>query len=314
MNKKYTVPGLVITAMTLAIVGATYASNTGAVLLRPAGTIAASEKRLMIFALALSLIVVIPVFIMLFGFAWKYRDGRGAKHTPGASKNIFLETIWWGVPLIMIVVLSMVTWRSSHELDPFQKLNSPTKPLTIQVVALEWKWLFIYPDQHMATVNFVQFPKNTPVTFQITADAPMNSFFIPKLGGQMYAMPGMSTQLHLMADRTGDFRGLSANLSGEGFEGMHFTARSSSQADFNKWVHGVHNSGASLTSAAYAELVKPSQNNKPLVYASAEHNLYTDIQMKYMMPGINSDQETQEHEHTDPSQPGMQHMEGMDVE
>jgi cytochrome o ubiquinol oxidase subunit 2 len=248
--------------------------------------VAQKERGLIILATLLSVIVVVPVFTLLGVIAWKYREGNTkAKYTPEADGNRVAETIWWLIPLLLIAVLSVINWQSSHELDPFRSLNTSAKSMTIQVVAMDWKWLFIYPDQHIASVNFVQFPKDTQLNFQITSDAPMNGFWIPQLGGQVYAMSGMSMQLHLMASKTGDFAGSSSNISGKGFAGMKFTARSSSQADFDSWVRSAKKSPNHLTLSAYNKLAAPSENNKTAVYSSAEHGLYDTIVMKYMMPG-----------------------------
>ena len=156
--------------------------------------------------------------------------------------------------------------------------------MKIQVVALQWKWLFIYPEEGIATVNFIQFPVDTPVNFEITADAPMNSFWIPQLGGMIYAMPAMRSKLHLIANEMGDFRGVSANLSGTGFAGMTFVAKSSSQADFEEWVHSVRHSNRTLTSESYNQLAMPSQNNPVASYVLLDNNLFEEILMKYMPP------------------------------
>ncbi len=145
----------------------------------------------------------------------------------------------WAVPIILIASLSVLNWKSTHELDPYQPIASNAPPLTVEVVALDWKFLFIYPQQNIATVNFIEFPVNTPLNFQLTADAPMSSFWIPQLGSQIYAMPAMSTQLHLIANSTGDFRGMDTEINGAGFSGMKFAARSVSQTDFNAWVASV---------------------------------------------------------------------------
>ncbi len=165
-------------------------------LLDPKGVVAQKERDLMVVAGLMTLVVVVPVFLLTFGIAWRYRaTNTKAKYTPNWDHNIVLETIWWTVPTLLILILGGIIWKSSHELDPFKPLASTNEPMIIQVVALDWKWLFIYPDQQIATVNYVEFPENTPVQFHITADAPMNSFWIPQLGGQIYAMAGMSTQL-----------------------------------------------------------------------------------------------------------------------
>jgi cytochrome o ubiquinol oxidase subunit 2 len=186
--------------------------------LNPKGIVALKEYRLIIISTLMMLIVVVPVFFMTVFFAWKYRaDNTKAKYKPDEDQNHLAEVVWWGVPFLIIAVLGVITWKSCFELDPFTPLKMNTKPLKIQVIALRWKWLFIYPEQKIATVNFFQFPEKTPINFEITSDAPMNSFWLPELGGQIYAMPGMSTKLHLIADTEGSYRGSSANISGTGF-------------------------------------------------------------------------------------------------
>lgn len=263
---------------------AVYLRGHSIAVLNPQGLIANKERDLIVTLTLLMLIVVIPVFVLTFAIAWKYREGNTtARYAPEWDHNRWAEAVWWAVPLVLIAVISMISWRSSHELDPFKPLGSSTPPITIQVVALQWKWLFIYPQQNIATVNFVQFPKNTPVNFQITADAPMNSFWIPQLGGQIYAMAGMSTQLHLMADGVGSYRGSSANLSGQGFADMRFIAKSSSGADFDNWIRLVKRSQNSLTMAEYDKLAQPSRNNPPTIYSSKPPSLYDTILTKYRL-------------------------------
>jgi cytochrome o ubiquinol oxidase subunit 2 len=255
--------------------------------LNPSGEIAQKQLNLIIFTSALSLLIVIPVFAMTAYIVWKYRVTNTTpktKYNPDWDHSRSAEAIWWLIPLFLISILAVVTWKSSHDLDPYKSLVSDKKPITVQVVALQWKWLFIYPEQDIASVNFLQFPKDTPVDFKITADAPMNSFWIPKLGGQVYAMSGMQTELHLMADQAGDYPGASANISGDGFAGMKFTARASSQADFDKWVQTAKSSPNALDSKAYNQLAKPSKNNKPAYYSSSEKGIYATVMMKYMMP------------------------------
>lgn len=277
-----------ITLIVLWLIGlvAWYVQGKNFAVLNPQGMVAVKERNLMIATVLLGLIVVIPVYVMLFLFAWRYREGnKKAKYSPELSGNAFAETLWWGIPSAIILTLSIITWNSSHALDPHKALNLSTKPLTIQVVALDWKWLFIYPQQNVASVNFVQLPVGTPVTFDITADAPMNSFWIPQLGGQIYAMPGMSTQLHLIADKAGAYDGSSANLSGRGFSGMRFTAQAGSQTNFTNWLETARSSSSQLNQAAYDQLSKPSENNSAALYSSVEHDLYDKIVLKYMAPG-----------------------------
>lgn len=276
------------TLLGLVIVGGIWYFRTHTVaLFATEGPVAHRQRDLMFFALALSLIVIVPVFIMLALIIWRYRDSNTkGKYSPKLAGNRMAELIWWGIPSILIIILSVVTWHSSHELDPYKPLQNPanTKPITIQVVALQWKWLFIYPEQGIATVNYLQFPEKTPVNFQITADAPMNSFWIPQLGGQVYAMSGMTTKLHLMADHTGTYRGSSANISGEGFAGMKFDAHSSSAQDFTQWVRHTQQSSPRLTTEIYDTLVRPSKEAPVTLYSSPDAGLFDTIVMKYMTP------------------------------
>lgn len=258
--------------------------------LNPKGTIGAQEKHLILLATGLMLIVVIPVFVMTALIVWRYRaDGkhtRERKYTPEWDRDPRLEALWWGIPIVIIMVLAVVAWKSSHQLDPYRPLASTNPPLTVQVVALDWKWLFIYPEQHVASVNLLEIPVNTPVNFQVTADAPMNSFWIPSLGGQIYAMPGMATQLHLIATSAGSYRGSSANISGEGFADMAFTARAASQRDFDDWVFKAKQSAAVLSQSAYDKLSKPGTLKEPVFYADTAPNLFTTIVYKYMDPSL----------------------------
>jgi cytochrome o ubiquinol oxidase subunit 2 len=262
-----------------------YIVNHDIAVLNPSGQIGVKESDLILTSTLLMLIVVIPVFGMAVFFAWRYRaSNTKAVHAPEWEHNYIAEYCWWGVPLIIIGILAVITWKSSHELNPFRPIETETKPLKIQVVALQWKWLFLYPEQGVAAINFVQFPEKTPIAFEITSDAPMNSFWIPKLGGQIYAMPAMRTQLHLISDETGDFRGVSANISGEGFAGMTFTARASSKEDFETWVQAVHQGQKQFDSMQYNQLVMPSVNHPMESYVLTQENLFDQIIMKYMMP------------------------------
>jgi cytochrome o ubiquinol oxidase subunit 2 len=242
------------------------------------GIIADKERNLMITAMLMSLIVVVPVFIMLFTFAWRYRaDNHKAKYTPDWDRNWLAETVWWGVPLILISILSVITWRSAHDLDPFKPISSNQKPLNVQVVALQWRWLFIYPDQKIATMNYFEMPVGRPVNFQITADAPMNSFWIPRLSGQMYAMCGMATELHVMADKPGNYRGSSANISGEGFAGMQFIDYVVDNDEFGAWVKSTQKSTDTISWSRYVELSKSTQNAKTASFTVKEPDLFDKI-------------------------------------
>lgn len=289
MKLKYRFFFLGALILAFAVVAMRYLLHTNIPVLEPKGIIGIKELHLIVFALLLSLIVVIPVFILLFSFAWRYREGnKSAKYSPELDHSNLAEALWWLIPSAIIVVLGTVAWTSSHQLDPSRPIASQTPQMTIQVVALDWKWLFIYPQQDVASVNYIQIPVNTPVDFEITSDTVMNSFWIPQLGGQIYAMPGMSTQLHLMADQTGSFNGLSANISGEGFAGMTFVTKATSEASFNAWVRQVKHSSHQLNLAAYAQLAKPSQNNPIAYYSTPQVGLYNTEVMKYMMPATST--------------------------
>jgi len=285
MKKTFKIAVLVLLVLGTVALAALYISNHSIAVLDPKGMIGEKERDLIITASLLMLIVVVPVFILTLAFAWKYRVSNGkARHDPDWEHNYIAEYCWWGVPFVIIVILAIITWKSSHELNPFSPIESNKKPLAIQVVALDWKWLFIYPEQGIATVNFVQFPEKTPLSFEITADAPMNSFWIPQLGGQIYAMPAMRSKLNLIANEIGSYRGASANISGEGFAGMKFVAKSSSQEDFDQWVQSIKQSSSYLDLSEYNQLVNPSSYNPVAYYILGQKDLFDRIMMKYMEP------------------------------
>jgi len=251
-------------------------------LLDPKGQVGIEQKNLILIATGLMLLVVIPVIIMTVAFAWKYRaSNKAATYTPDWSHSTKIEAAVWIIPILIIIALGYVTYHSTHKLDPYRPLDSDVKPIQIDVVALDWKWLFIYPEQGIATVNKINFPANTPVNFRVTSDAVMNSFFIPGLGGQIYAMAGMTTKLHLIANENGVFDGISANYSGAGFTGMKFKATATSQADFDAWVAEVKQSPLKLGKAEYEALAKPSEYNPVALYSEAPAELFQSIVDKY---------------------------------
>jgi cytochrome o ubiquinol oxidase subunit 2 len=256
------------------------------VIWNPKGLIALKERNLIILIVSIMLIVVIPVFISVFYVFWKYRqENTKSNYAPNWTGNIFSKIIIWAIPTVVIIALSLITWKAAHELDPYKPIESSTKPITIQVVALRWKWLFIYPEQNIASVNFVQFPINTPINLLLTADeAPMNSFWIPSLSGQIYAMQSMETKLHLIANNFGDFSGEAAEINGSGLSGMRFTARVGTKDEFENWIKLTKKSSNLLTLDVYNQLLKPSENNKSVFYSSVDKNLYDNIIMKYMYP------------------------------
>ena len=258
-------------------------SGCNMALLDPKGQVAADEKSLIITATLLMLLVVIPVIFMTLYFAWKYRESNTeATYTPNWSYSHRIEAVVWAVPIAIILVLGTITWKTTHALDPYRPLDSKVKPITIEVVSLDWKWLFIYPDQHIATINEIQFPAGTPVNFRITSDTVMNVFFIPQLGSQIYAMAGMQTQVNLIADTAGTYDGLSTNFSGAGFPDMKFTATASSQADFDAWVAKVKASPNKLGLDNYGELSKPSTKDPVKYFSTVEPVLYAAVLDKYM--------------------------------
>lgn len=257
-------------------------------LLNPTGQVGLEQRNLIITATLLMLLVVVPVIVMTFLFAWKYRaTNTSAVYTPKWSHSTKIEIAVWAVPVLIIIALGYVTYVSTHELDPYRPLESDVKPITIEVVSLDWKWVFIYPEQGIATVNKIVFPTNTPVNFKVTSDSVMNSFFIPGLGGQIYAMAGMQTKLHLIANRDAEMEGISANYSGAGFTGMKFKAISTSQENFDAWVSEVKKAPKQLEKAEYEALTKPSQNNPVELFSSVTPGLFQIIVDKYegMKPG-----------------------------
>lgn len=274
-----------------------YASKQDLAILNTSGEIARRQHEILSFAFWLSMVVIIPVFALTIFISIRYRNNKKtkSKYSPNWAHNTKLETIWWGIPIAIIFVLSVVTWRTSHTLDPYKPLDNSNTPVSVQVVALQWKWLFLYPEENIATVNQLVIPENRPINFTITADAPMNSFWIPKLGGQVYAMNGMSTKLHLIADTTGEFEGMSANISGEGFADMRFKAIAKTNADYLEWTRSAKLSNQLLNDDKYNELSKPSTLESPETFSEFSPYLYNRIISKFMSHGDsykNGDQNT----------------------
>lgn len=260
-----------------------YAGNIA--MLFPKGIIALKERNLLLVIQFIMLLVVLPVYVLTFVFSWTYRAQESQEnYDPHLEDNPIAEVIWWGLPLILTLIIGGLTWYWTYELDPFKPINSDKKPLTIQAIALQWKWLFIYPEQKIASLNYLQIPEKTPITFEITADAPMNSLWIPQLSGQIYAMPGARTKLNLIAEEPGDYRGASANLSGEGFSGMHFMTKATSEEAFQKWQQEISQSEKGLAFKEYQELARPSSNVPVDYYHLKDESLFEQILMKYMPP------------------------------
>ncbi|RAO78406.1 ubiquinol oxidase subunit II [Dyella jiangningensis] len=251
--------------------------------LTPKGDIGAHEKSLILIALGLMAIVAIPVIAMTLWFPWRYRSGnKKATYTPNWSHSTRIELVVWTIPAIIIVILATITWTSSHALDPYKPLESEAKPVTVQVVSMDWKWLFVYPEYGVASVNELAFPVDRPVNFQITSDSVMNAFFIPQLGSQIYAMAGMETKLHLIAREPGSYEGLSTNFSGEGFSDMHFKAIATSEDGFKDWIAKAKATQVTLDDESYKTLAQPSQKVPVSYYGQVAPALFSSVVNKHM--------------------------------
>ncbi|TDV34181.1 cytochrome bo3 quinol oxidase subunit 2 [Paraburkholderia caballeronis] len=250
--------------------------------LDPKGSVGVAEKALIATSTWAMLIVVIPVIILTLLFAWRYRaSNRNATYAPKWSHSTAIEVVVWTVPTLIIIFLGVLTWKTTHELDPYRPIESNVKPINVEVVALDWKWLFIYPDLGIASVNQLAVPVGTPVNFRITSDSVMNSFFIPQLGTQVYAMAGMQTRLHLIADEAGDYAGMSANFSGEGFSDMKFRTLAQSPAEFNAWVAKVKATQQQLSMDEYGTVAKPSEKAPVQYFSTVDPQLFHNIIAKY---------------------------------
>ena len=257
-------------------------------LLDPAGPIGRSEMHLIVIAFLLMLIPVIPVIVMTFWFARRYRaSNTNATYKPNWAHSNKIELVVWMIPILIVVGLSVLSWITTHKLNPYKRLvvkqnGVAVKSLPIDVIALNWKWLFIYPEQHLATVNQMVIPVGTPLNIHLTSDTVMTSFFIPRLGTQIYAMAGMMTRLNLLASRAGTFTGLNTQISGVGFSKMHFKVIAMKPQGFATWVAKVHRSPKQLDFAAYRKLEKPSLVNPVTYYSDVSPNtLFSDVIAKY---------------------------------
>lgn len=254
-------------------------------ILSPKGQIGQDEKTLLITATVLMLLVVIPVIIMTLTFAWKYRaSNTKARYEPKWSHSTAIEVVVWSIPCMIVLVLAVLTWRSSHALDPYRPLDSDVKPVTIEAISLDWKWLFIYPEEKVAVVNEIKFPVNTPLNFKITSDSVMNAFFIPHLGSMIYSMAAMETKLHLIANETGEFPGMSSHYSGAGFAKMHFTAYSVTDAEYRQWLDQVRAGEQTLDKASFKALGE-ARNAEwyPVTYfGKTEEGLFDWVIAKHM--------------------------------
>jgi cytochrome o ubiquinol oxidase subunit 2 len=254
--------------------------------LDPQGIVGIAEKTLMIDSLAIMLAIVIPTIAATFAFAWWYRASNiRAKYLPEFAYSGQLELLVWSVPVLVIFLLGGVIWIGSHDLDPAQPLASKTPPLEVQVVSLDWKWLFIYPHQGVASVNQLVVPAGVPIHFSLTSASVMNAFFIPQLGSMIYTMNGMTTQLNLQADAPGTFHGLSSHFSGDGFPGMFFDVHAVPADQFAAWIETTRASGPTLDAASYADLSRQSLNVTPFTYRAATPDLFKQIATQVLPPG-----------------------------
>jgi cytochrome o ubiquinol oxidase subunit 2 len=264
-------------------------SGCNAALLDPKGPIGTAERDLMLFATGLMLIVVVPVIVMVIVFAWHYRaSNTKAKYTPEWSHSGAIEAVVWTIPVLIILVLGTVTWITTHSLDPRRPIPSAEKPLEIQVVSMDWKWLFIYPEYGVASVNEVALPVGRPVHFTLTSTGVMNAFFVPQLGTQIYTMAGMQSQLYLRADQPGEYAGISANYSGRGFADMKFTAKAVDAVGMKAWIAAAEAS-APLDIAAYRKLAERGTHAVAL-YGGVDKGLFDRIVNQCALGGLCNDE------------------------
>ncbi|WP_199099402.1 ubiquinol oxidase subunit II [Dyella sp. ASV21] len=264
------------------------------VLMSPSGDLAVQQRNLILTSTVLMLLIIVPVIVLTLWFAWHFRaSNKKATYDPDWDHSTILELLIWSAPLLIIIALGAITWVSTHKLDPYRPLErldaeraipADARPLVVNVVALDWKWLFIYPEQGIATVNELAAPVDRPIQFKITATTVMNSFFIPALAGQIYAMPNMETTLQAVINKPGEYQGFSANYSGEGFSGMHFVFHGVSEDGFAQWVAQAKANGGDLSRDAYMKLAEPSENAPVAFYASVAPGLYQAILTHCLQP------------------------------
>ncbi len=282
------------------------------VVMSPSGDIAVQQRDLVLIATGLMLLIIVPVIILTLLFAFRYRQSnKTAKYEPNWDHSVGLELLIWGIPLLIIIALGALTWTSTHLLDPYRPLgrikpDAPTlannvpvgnlvdkqqlangvgKPLEVQVVALDWKWLFIYPEYGIATVNELAAPVDRPIRFQMTSSSVMNAFYIPALAGMIYTMPGMQTTLNAVINKPGNYEGFSSNYSGAGFSGMRFRFHGVSDAGFQAWVNQVKQRGGGLNRASYLQLEKPSEKVPVRYYNAVEANMFKLVVEQCVQPG-----------------------------
>ena len=274
-------------ALAVLLIGATTLGGCSGGVLDPKGPIAAAERLIMLNSLGIMLAIVIPTILATLGTAFWFRaSNTRARYLPDFAYSGRLELLVWSIPIMTVILVGGVAWVGSYDLDPPKPIASADKPVRVQVVSLDWKWLFIYPEQGIATVNQLTVPVGTPISFELTSSGVMNSFFVPQLGGQIYTMAGMVTRLHLQADHTGTYRGMSANYSGAGFSDMYFNVDAVPAEKFAQWVAATRTTGPVLDAQSYAELAKPSQAVTPFTYRAVAPDLFNGILSTGMQSGI----------------------------
>lgn len=274
-------------AVALGVIGiAMVLASENALVFHPKGIIAQGEFELILTNIFLMLLIIVPTYILLFAVVWKYCiKNEEAHYDPDHTYGAVGELLMWGLPTLVVIAMALHTWKATHQLNPYKPIESDAEPLTVQVVAMDWKWLFIYPELGIATLNDFQIPERTPIHLMLTADgSPMNSFWIPQLSGQIYSMTGMTTQLYLMADGPGEYKGRAVEINGEGYSDMTFPVKSHSSKDFEEWIAKVKSSPQHLEKKDYDELVKPSVNKSTVLFSEVEEGLYHTIVHKYMYP------------------------------
>jgi cytochrome o ubiquinol oxidase subunit 2 len=254
-------------------------------ILDPQGPIGAAEKTILIDSLAIMLAIVVPTILATFAFAYWFRASNSkAIYWPDWEYSGRIELVVWAIPALTVILLGGVAWIGAHQLDPPKPIAGSSSPLTIQVVSLDWKWLFIYPDQKVATINTLTVPAGVPLQFQLTSASVMNAFFIPQFGSMIYTMNGMTTRLNLQADRPGTFQGLSAQFSGDGFADMHFDVHVVPSEQFPKWAEDASNADKPLDEQSYQQIAKPSMKNEPAIYRLADPDLFRSIATQKIPP------------------------------
>jgi cytochrome o ubiquinol oxidase subunit 2 len=264
--------------LAVVLIGAATLGGCSEGVLDPKGPIAVAERQILFNSLGIMLAIVIPTILATFGVAYWFRSSnRRARYQPEFKYSGRLEVLVWAIPAMTVLLVGGVAWVGAHDLDPRKAISAAAKPVTVQVVSLDWKWLFIYPEQGIASVNHLVVPAGTPISFELTSSGVMNSFFVPQLGSQIYTMSGMTTHLQLQADHPGSYRGLSAQFSGDGFADMRFVVDAVPDQQFQQWVASTHDKGPTLDTQSYADLAKPSEAVAPFTYGAVSPDLFNAI-------------------------------------